>query len=72
MNTYSTADVARRIGVHKMTLLKWLWANKIPEPPHQTIGGQDIRLWSDSDLEQARKYKQSNYCKGRGRKKKAV
>ena len=72
MRTYSTANVARRIGVHKMTLLKWLWANKIPEPPHQTAGGQDVRLWSDQDLKRVLKYKEANYRRGRGRRKKAV
>jgi hypothetical protein len=25
-----------------MTLLKWLWAGKIPEPKHNVIGGQDV------------------------------
>ena len=71
MNTYSTGDVARKIGVHKMTLLKWLWAKKIPEPAHRTGGGQDVRLWSERDLDLLRKFKETNYCKGRGRKKKA-
>jgi len=68
MKEYATAEVARLVGVSKMTLLRWLWTGKIKEPKRQTIGGQDVRLWNDRDLERARKYREANYCKGRGRK----
>jgi excisionase family DNA binding protein len=72
MKTYSTVQVARMIGVSKMTLLRWLWAGKIPEPRHRTNGGQDVRLWGPKDVERVRRYKELNYRKGRGRKKKAA
>jgi len=72
MRTYSTVQVARMIGVSKMTLLRWLWAGKIREPKRRTNGGQDVRLWNDRDVERVRKYKEANYRKGRGRKKKAA
>ena len=60
------------IGVSKMTVLRWLWAGKIPEPRRRANGGQDVRLWSDRDVERARRYKELNYRNGRGRKKKAA
>jgi hypothetical protein len=53
-----------------MTLLKWLWAGKIPEPKHNVIGGQDVRVWRERDLRRAQQYKEANFRKGRGRKKK--
>jgi site-specific DNA-methyltransferase (cytosine-N4-specific) len=68
---YSTAQVARMVGVNKQTLLRWLWAGKIPEPKQHSNGGQKVRLWTERDVERARKYKEANYRKGRGRKKKA-
>jgi len=70
MRIYSTVQVARLIGVSKMTLLRWLWAGKIREPKRRTNGGQDVRTWTERDLERARRHKELNYCKGRGRKKK--
>jgi len=70
MNGYSTVQVARTVGVDKQTLLRWLWSAKIPEPKHFAIGGQKIRLWTDRDVKNVRKYKDANYRKGRGRKKK--
>jgi len=69
MKAYSTAQVAREAGVHKATLLRWLYQEKIPEPKRYTEGGQDIRLWYDREVERVRKYKETNYRKGRGRKK---
>jgi hypothetical protein len=32
--------------------------------------GQEIRIWTDRDVERVRKYKEENYRKGRGRKPK--
>ena len=59
------------IGVHKNTLLRWLYSGKIPEPKHRGNGGVDIRIWTDRDVKRVRKYKEKNYRKGRGRKPKA-
>jgi len=67
---YSTAQVAQMVGVDKQTLLRWLWAGKIPEPRHFENGDQKIRLWTDSDVKKVRTHKEANYRKGRGRKKK--
>ncbi|MBZ5686290.1 MAG: MerR family transcriptional regulator [Acidobacteriia bacterium] len=65
----STAQVANLVGVHKRTLLGWLYAGKIREPRRHTGGGQDLRLWSEPDVQRVRRYKELNYRKGRGRKK---
>jgi phage regulator Rha-like protein len=68
--TYSTAQVAKLVGVEKSTLLRWLYSAKLREPRHIEIGGQVIRVWTVNDLERVRKFKEKNYRKGRGRKKK--
>jgi phage antirepressor YoqD-like protein len=70
MKKYSTATVARTIGIGKRTLLRWLYEKKIAEPKRLTEGGQDIRLWTERDVERVSRYKEANYRKGRGRKKK--
>jgi DNA-binding transcriptional MerR regulator len=70
MGNHSTSKVAKLLGIDKATLLRWLRSGKIPEPRRLTNGGVNARVWSDQDVERARKYKLKNYRKGRGRKAK--
>lgn len=70
VQTYSTAQVAQKIGVHKLTLIRWLLDKKVPEPKKVRIGRISSRIWIDRDVERVHKYKQENYRKGRGRKPK--
>jgi predicted site-specific integrase-resolvase len=71
MERYLTAQVAAMVGVSKNTLLNWLYSGKIPEPRRRVEAGLEVRLWSERDVNRAKKYKEQNYCKGRGRKKSA-
>jgi excisionase family DNA binding protein len=59
--TYSTAEVASLIGVSKRTLFRWLYAGKIPEPRRESLGGIELRIWSQRDLNRAKKYKEDHY-----------
>jgi MerR HTH family regulatory protein len=68
---YSTSEVALRTGVSKRTLIRWLRDRKIVEPNRIEFPGISSRLWSERDIERLQKYKEQNYRKGRGRKKKA-
>ena len=52
MKYLTTLEVAREIGVSKQTLLNWLYARKVPEPPRTKRGH---RLWSASRVLQIRK-----------------
>jgi excisionase family DNA binding protein len=62
-DSFSTAEVAKLIGVAKKTVLRWLYAGTLPEPKHETFGGVESRIWSAADLERARAYKEQNYRK---------
>lgn len=66
---YSTSQVAKKIGIHRLTLIRWLLDGKVPEPMRVKQGGVDLRLWTDRDVERVQKYKDAHYRKGRGRKK---
>jgi hypothetical protein len=61
--TYSTLEVARAINVGKSTLLRWLWSGKLSEPTQKTVAGQMIRVWSEKDLERAKKHREERYRK---------
>lgn len=67
--TYTTQWVADSIGVNKRTLLQWLYDGKIREPRRVKFDHSNYRVWSQRDVEAARKYKERFYMKGRGRKK---
>jgi predicted site-specific integrase-resolvase len=69
--SYSTSEVAEKIGVAKRTLIRWLKDGKIAEPKRVEHPGIVSRLWSERDMERGRKFKDQNYRKGRGRKKSA-
>jgi DNA-binding transcriptional MerR regulator len=61
---YSTAQVAKTIGVSKTTLLRWLREGQIAEPNRETtFGGIESRVWSAADLERARRFKEEHYRK---------
>jgi transposase-like protein len=60
---YSTAEVAKALGVSKNTLLRWLYAGKLAEPKHEIFGGVDSRVWSAADLARAKAFKEENYRK---------
>jgi hypothetical protein len=61
--TYSTLEVARAINIDKSTLLRWLYAGKIAEPVQKTVAGVMIRVWSEKDLERAKKHRDDRYRK---------
>lgn len=61
--SYSTGEVAKTIGVDKSTLLRWLYAGKLPEPKSETFGGVESRVWSAADLERAKAFREQHYRK---------
>ena len=69
MTKYSTMQVARLVGIGRITLLRWLKLKPDLEPDRIRIGEIDARIWTDRDVERVRKYKSAHYRKGRGRKK---
>jgi hypothetical protein len=75
--TFSTVQVARTIGVHKLTLLRWLHAGRLAEPPKVDAGGQEVRVWSAEDVARAKKFKAAHYRKAvvpgrRGRRRRPL
>jgi DNA-binding transcriptional MerR regulator len=71
MPKYTTAQVARMVGIHKVTLQRWLLSKKLTEPRKVGNGGMRMRVWTERDVERVRKFKAAFYRKGRGRKKKS-
>jgi len=68
MSPLSTAEVAQKVGINRVTLERWLSSGKVKQPKTVRFGRNEFRNWTDADVERVRKYKQANYRKGRGRK----
>ena len=52
MKYLTTLEAANDLKVSKQTLLNWLYAGKIPEPPRNVKG---YRLWSESRVDLVKK-----------------
>jgi len=70
-NKLTTAEAAKRAGIHQVTLQKWIAAGRLRAPKATLIGAVGYRLWSTEDVALLLKVKEASYRKGRGRKKKS-
>jgi len=51
----STTDAARKLGVTVLTLQRHAKAKTWKFPPVVKVGGVSVRLWTDADIQRARK-----------------
>jgi hypothetical protein len=52
---YSTREAAKKIGRNLPSIQRLIKAGTIEAPPVVEIATQRVRLWSDRDIEKARK-----------------
>jgi predicted site-specific integrase-resolvase len=69
MTRLSTVQIARKVGIGRATLERWLATGKVPMPKTIRFGKSEFRDWTAADVERIRAFKRKNYCKGRGRKR---
>jgi excisionase family DNA binding protein len=55
MKRYTTNEAAEKLGVHRVTLQRWIAAKKIPAPKMQKVGVLSFRLWTERDIARAKK-----------------
>jgi len=56
MKAYSSRDAAEKLDISLMTLQRYIAdGNWIKAPALQRVGGVKIRLWTERDIERARK-----------------
>jgi excisionase family DNA binding protein len=54
MRRYSTAQVARLLGLHQPNLQRLIREKRIPFPALQRLGKLRIRLWTPKDVKRTR------------------
>ena len=55
MKMYSTRQAAKKLGINNGTLSRYISSGKIPAPNTATAGGMTIHMWSEEEIERARK-----------------
>jgi excisionase family DNA binding protein len=55
METFSTRQAAKMLGIGSSTLARYIAAGKIPAPKAVQIGGMSIHLWTEREIERVRK-----------------
>jgi excisionase family DNA binding protein len=66
----TTAEAARKAGIHLVTLQEWIAKGKVKAPKPTLVGAVGYRLWTARDVAVLLKTKKAIYRKGRGRKPK--
>jgi len=54
MSKLSTEQVAKKLGIGKSSLSRFILAGKVPAPPETMAGGIRLRLWSEADIKRLR------------------
>ena len=71
VRTYSTQQAAKKVGIHWVTLHRWLAAKKVrPTIAVPMDAGRTLWRWTEKDIAKLEKLKKATYRKGRGRKPK--
>jgi DNA-binding transcriptional MerR regulator len=68
MQTYSTREVARKLGIDRVTLQRYIAKKLLSVPAVKLLGGGQFREWADRDVERVRK-QLSEIRNGRKKKK---
>jgi predicted site-specific integrase-resolvase len=55
--TYGTPAAAELIGVHYLTLHRWLQAGKVDARAIELADGRKLWQWTDDDIEKAKAFK---------------
>jgi predicted site-specific integrase-resolvase len=57
MQTFSTNEVAKKIGVHRLTLQRWLNGGFMKPSIEVPMDGRIMWRWAKADVEKARRFK---------------
>lgn len=55
LKTYTTSEAAEKLSISRETLYQWLRSGKIQAPQQIKLGAKTQYLWTDKDIEAARK-----------------
>jgi predicted DNA-binding transcriptional regulator AlpA len=54
LNTFSTSQVAKRLGIGIKTLSRYVAEKKVPAPQIIDVGGRKVHVWIESEIARLR------------------
>ena len=54
MNTFSTSQVAKRLGIGIKTLSRYIAEKKVPAPQIIDVGGRKVHVWTEPEIARLR------------------
>lgn len=54
METFSTRQAARKLGIDPMTLSRYIAAGKVPSPRMVEVGAVRLHAWTEGEIEKLR------------------
>jgi excisionase family DNA binding protein len=69
MAEYTTTQAAKKLGIGRDTMYRWIQAKLIRPGRVTRFGNYQIRAWADEDLAKIREWMKKNPHENRGRKK---
>jgi predicted DNA-binding transcriptional regulator AlpA len=54
MKTYSTREVAKKLGLHTGTLARYVAVGKLPAPTVLKVGTASLHAWTEEEIEHVR------------------
>ncbi|HEY3768016.1 MAG TPA: MerR family transcriptional regulator [Candidatus Angelobacter sp.] len=54
MSLYSTHQAAKKLGIGMSSLRRYIADGKVPAPKATKIGRNEVRAWTDEDIERVR------------------
>jgi len=70
VKTYSTKEAARQVGIHWVTLLRWLADGRVSASEEIGMNGGKHWRWTAGDIEKIKEFKRSHFREGQGRRSK--
>jgi predicted site-specific integrase-resolvase len=70
VRTYSTKETARQVGIHWVTLLRWLADGRVSAPEEIGMNGGKHWRWTARDIAKIKEYKRLHFREGQGRRRK--
>jgi predicted DNA-binding transcriptional regulator AlpA len=68
MTKISISEAARRLGVHRTTIHRWIEEGLVPKPVAENVAGARLRYWTEAGFAKVEEYRRHNYW-GQGKKK---
>jgi transposase-like protein len=63
---FSISETARKLGIHRGTLRRWIKKGLVPKPIAEDTAGARLRYWDKERFAKVKEYREKHFGEGRG------